>query len=92
MDVRRPETCPASRHPGHTPKQRCPLCPVDDHLLPPRYEIEVSVAGGGPTWTHLVPNYTTYTRRDHKKRAARAGGYPPGSADEQLQRALGREP
>jgi hypothetical protein len=82
----------ANRHPGHTPSQRCPVCRADDHLLAPRYEIEVSVAGGGPTWTHLMPNYATYTRRDHKKRAAGAGGYPPGSADEQLQRALGREP
>lgn len=82
----------ANRHPGHAPSRRCPLCRRGDHLLAPRYEVKMSVAGGGPTWTQLMPDYGRYTRRDDKKRAARAGGHPPGSADEQLQRAIGKRP
>lgn len=78
----------AKRHPGHAPKQRCALCRASDHLLAPRYEVKMSIAGGGPNWIELAPNYGTHTRRDHKKRAARAGGFPPGSADGQLRRAL----
>jgi hypothetical protein len=53
-----------------------------------QYDVTMSVAGGGPTWTELVADHGTYTRRDHKKRAVRAGGYPPGSAEDQLKRAL----
>lgn len=73
---------------GIPARRNCRLCRSGDHDLVATQEVKVIVAGSDGVGAVRVAAYRRRNRHPELDRAARAGGYPAGTRDEQRKRLL----